>query len=321
MVPAKLKALIDKYCMGVTPTDGQLDEIMDMAFMLNADSAEVSAYIKKKISGPTKEEWEKDAEKRAKKAKEAAARRAEKAAEEKKKKEAEAKAIEELVRKVSGVDKLVPVDLGLSVKWATFNVGASTPWDHGDYFAWGETEPKDEYDWDSYEFSDECDNHASKSFARMSGNSDPAQEMSYYCTQSSQGDVDNQTRLEPEDDAATANLGSTWRFWEKNKWRMPTIDELDELKSKCEWIWADVKGHKGYVIVGKNKNAIFLPAAGYKDGTELCRFNEGARYWSSSLNTNLNYKALALNECIDSFCTIFWDNYRYLGFSVRAVQD
>ena len=98
------------------------------------------------------------------------------------------------------------VDLGLPsrIKWATCNVGATTPEEYGDYFAWGETEPKDNYDWSTYKWCNESNATMTK-----------------YCTDSSYGTVDNKTVLELEDDAAYVNWGGNWR--------MPTKAELDEL--------------------------------------------------------------------------------------------
>ena len=109
------------------------------------------------------------------------------------------------------------VDLGLpsGTLWATMNVGANSPEEYGDYFAWGETTPKDYYDWSTYQW---CMGSRS-SFTK-------------YCTDSSlgyNGFVDNKTELDPEDDAATANWGEMWR--------MPSDDQLYELKNVCIWQW------------------------------------------------------------------------------------
>lgn len=259
------------------------------------------------------------AELRAQKAKEEAARKAEE--EEKRRIEAKNDYLRRCVRWQDQTGKLFPVDLGLSVKWASFNVGASNLWDSGDYFAWGETVSKEEYDWDSYVLSRECENNSAEASPELSEKPGVSQEMKCYCTQPGQGDVDNQTRLGPKDDAAAANLGSKWRFWEKQKWRMPTIEEFEELKNKCQWNWISMHGRNGYIIVGKNESAIFLPATGYKEGTERSCYNKCARYWSSTLDIDNNYKAAELKECNDPLDTIESDSYRYLGLTIRAVQD
>jgi hypothetical protein len=130
------------------------------------------------------------------------------------------------------------VDLGLSVKWATCNVGATKPEEYGDYFAWGETTPKDAYDWSTYKW---C-------------NGGPSTQTKY-CTNSSYGTVDNKTTLDLSDDAACANWGGSWR--------MPTRAEQDELRNNCTWTWTTQNGVNGYKVTGTNGNSIFLPAAGY----------------------------------------------------------
>ena len=123
------------------------------------------------------------------------------------------------------------VDLGLSVKWATCNVGASSPEDYGDYFAWGETETKETYE--SY-----------NSLIRGFSISDLE----------SQGYIDSEGNLTPLHDAATANWGGNWR--------MPTKEEIEELEEECSWKWTTLNGIKGYKITGLNDNCIFLPAQG-----------------------------------------------------------
>ena len=152
------------------------------------------------------------------------------------------------------------VDLGLpsGIKWATFNIGATKPEEHGDYFAWGETQPKDEYDWNTYKWYDVNNNKLTK-----------------YCTNSNYGIVDNKIVLEAADDAATVNLG--------DKWRMPTMEELDELRTKCTWTWTTQNGASGRRVTGPNGNSIFLPVTGYYRVTSLIEPTIGI-YWSSSLD-------------------------------------
>ena len=153
------------------------------------------------------------------------------------------------------------VDLGLSVKWATCNVGASKPEEYGDHFAWGETKPKSYYRWHSYKWCrGDYDN------------------LTKYCTSSSYGTVDHETQLDLSDDAAHVNWGGSWR--------MPTDDELTELREKCTWTWTTQNGVKGYKVTSKtNGRSIFLPAAGYRNGRSL-RYAGSLGYWSSSLNTD-----------------------------------
>ena len=166
------------------------------------------------------------------------------------------------------------VDLGLpsGLKWATCNVGADAPEEYGDYFAWGETEPKSEYTWVKYKF-------------RVSGDSWDNVAFGKYNTESGRGTVDNKTVLELSDDAARANWGGSWR--------MPTYAEWEELRTKCTWSWTTQNGKNGSLVTGPNGNSIFLPAAGYRDdtgfmnpGSSLINPGSFGNYWSSSLNTD-----------------------------------
>ncbi|MDD6641134.1 MAG: hypothetical protein PUE55_00840 [Bacteroidales bacterium] len=153
------------------------------------------------------------------------------------------------------------VDLGLSVKWATCNMGATKPEEYGDYYAWGETEPKDYYDWSTYKW---CN--------------DDYGTLTKYCTSSEYGTVDNKTTLDPEDDAARANWGGSWR--------MPTDGEWAELLDECIWEWKNAyKGTTaGYLVTSKiNGNSIFLPAAGCRNDGDLEVAGYCGYYWSSSL--------------------------------------
>ena len=154
------------------------------------------------------------------------------------------------------------VDLGLSVKWATCNVGASKPEEYGDYFAWGETTTKSSYSWSTYKWCrGDYDN------------------LTKYCTSSIYGTVDNKEQLDISDDAARANWGGSWR--------MPTRDELIELREKCTWTWTTQNGVNGYKVTSKtNGRSIFLPAAGYRSGSSLYDAGSGGGYWSSSLRTD-----------------------------------
>ena len=154
------------------------------------------------------------------------------------------------------------VDLGLSVKWATCNVGASSPEEYGDYFAWGETEPKSIYDWSTYKYCNGSNLTLTK-----------------YNTNSSYGIVDNKTQLELSDDAAYMNWGGAWR--------MPTDAEMTELREQCTWKWTSQNGMNGYrVTSNSNGNSIFLPAAGYRYESSLRYAGSDGDYWSSSLDTD-----------------------------------
>ncbi|MBQ9363941.1 MAG: Ig domain-containing protein [Bacteroidaceae bacterium] len=184
------------------------------------------------------------------------------------------------------------VDLGLSVKWATMNIGASSPEDYGDYFAWGETEPKDTYNWSTYKW---CNGSSTT--------------LTKYCLSSDYGTVDKKTTLELEDDAAHANWGGTWR--------MPTSGEIEELRNKCRSTWTTHNGVNGCKVVSKiNGNSIFLPAAGYRSDDSLNDAGIWGYNWSSSLydySTNgwfLYFSSTHFSPGV---------NYRYSGRSVRPV--
>lgn len=191
------------------------------------------------------------------------------------------------------------VDLGLpsGLLWATCNVGASSPEDYGDYFAWGETEGdksgKTEFNWSTYK----CCN----------GSYDT---MTKYCTDSYFGTVDNKTVLELADDAARANWGGSWR--------MPTKEEQDELRNNCTWTWTTQNGVNGRKVTGPNGNSIFLPAAGFRSGSSLYYAGSYGYYWSSSLYTSCSVYAHILDFGSDSVNRI--DFYRYDGLSVRPVR-
>ncbi|MDO4949171.1 MAG: protein kinase [Bacteroidales bacterium] len=190
------------------------------------------------------------------------------------------------------------VDLGLSVKWATCNVGASSPDDYGWYFAWGETSPKGEYSWETLKY-------------RVSGDSYDNVKFSKYVVTGKYGTVDNRTRLELSDDAARQQWGGGWR--------MPTEAEFEELVDKCKWSWTTEGGHKGYRVTGPNGRSIFLPAAGYRYGSSLFFVGENGYYWSSSLNTSYSTNAYYLYFYFGNHIVI--NIHRSSGRSVRPVTE
>ena len=198
------------------------------------------------------------------------------------------------IKDFTTLDKIAieAVDLGLSVKWATCNVGASKPEDYGEYFAWGETTTKSTYDWSTYKWCNGSYDTQTK-----------------YCTDSSYGTVDNKTVLDKEDDAAAVNWGGAWR--------MPTKEEQDELRNNCTWTWITQNGVNGYTVTGPNGNSIFLPAAGYRDDSSLIGAGGYGIYWSSSLNTY--YTSDAWYVYFYSSSVYRYYDYRYYGHSVRPV--
>ena len=185
------------------------------------------------------------------------------------------------------------VDLGLSVKWAAYNVGATKPEEYGGYYAWGEIEEKEDYSWETYKW--------------CNGSYDT---MTKYCTNSNNGTVDNKTVLDPEDDVAHVKWGGDWR--------MPTKAEQDELRNNCTWAWATQNGVNGYKVTGPNGNSIFLPAAGYRYGTDVYDGGDYGRYWSGSLNSYYSFDAFNLYFYDYNFD---WNLYnRSFGRSVRPVS-
>ncbi len=184
------------------------------------------------------------------------------------------------------------VDLGLSVKWATMNIGAEKISDHGGYFAWGERSSKDDYTWSAYKHGSSADDLTKYSF------------------------TDNILRLKPEDDAAAVNWGGAWR--------MPTSSEWEELCNKCNctWEWTSIEETPGYRITSKKAGytdkCIFLPAAGYFRGHAIEGAEKSAYYWSSTRNEPFPDRALCL-YFIPNFIGIGNNGFRNGGFTIRPV--
>mgnify|MGYP001062291012 CR=1 FL=1 len=150
------------------------------------------------------------------------------------------------------------VDLGLSVKWASHNVGAASPEQYGGYYAWGETEEKTVYSEDSY---------------------------AYYKSGTGYVPIGDNISGTPYD-VARVKWGGVWR--------MPTLDEIKELINKCTWKWTTYKGVNGQLVTGPNGNSIFLPVAGVRWDEYL--YNEGSYggYWSGTLGSGSEYDAYYL---------------------------
>lgn len=192
------------------------------------------------------------------------------------------------------------VDLGLpsGLLWATCNVGASKPEEYGDYFAWGETEPKSDCSWSTYKWGSE-DNQLTK-----------------YCNDSEcgkDGFKDDKTTLDLADDAARANWGG--------QWRMPTKEDFDELLGNTSNQWVtnyNGTGVNGYVFTASNGNTLFLPAAGWRYDTSLNYAGSGGYYWSSSLNSDGPLGACRLY--FDSGLVRVDNDYRNEGRTVRPVR-
>lgn len=180
------------------------------------------------------------------------------------------------------------VDLGLKVKWATCNIGATRPEEYGDYIAWGEIEPKGEYTLFSY-----------------FDTANLGETYRYYHYQSGGHQI-----LEKDEDAAHER-------WGKN-WRLPSNKEQDELREKCTWKWTQLNGVGGYEVTGPNGNSIFLPAAGYRyDYQYNLEVGNVGVYWSRSLSYNHSGRAMVLD--FNPKGVSWQDRSRYLGCSIRPV--
>ena len=211
----------------------------------------------------------------------------------------------------------VAVDLGLSVKWASCNVGASSQLEYGDYFAWGETSPKTEYNYNSYKW-----------------NVGPTMFMTKYCADDEcgyNGFKDNNVTLDPEDDAAVVNWGGGWRT--------PTAAEWEELMEDCVWELGTLDGVYGARVSGKKSGYtdkwIFIPAAGvwhpsdgttkpqtvdYREATNMMAPGASGYYWSSSLREDYAVTAQHLNFFYFNKAYVTLPaNDRVFGMPVRPV--
>lgn len=199
------------------------------------------------------------------------------------------------------------VDLGLpsGIKWATCNIGASSPEDYGHHYAWGELLPKQKYSWKNYRF-------------RYGGTDEKSFVAAKYVLNPNNGDVDNLKVLSKEDDIATHLFGTHWKI--------PTQKDFQELIEHCEWVRTDNNGHHGYLITSKiNRNSIFLPANG-RFVDELLGADKVIFYWTSSLDVDLrdlSTKMAGEPEVLlggtSSYYFLPWS--RYEGGGIRPVYD
>ena len=180
------------------------------------------------------------------------------------------------------------IDLGLSVKWASFNLGASKPEESGNFYAWGEIEPKETYSWGTYKWCNGTENSINKYTEYVE---------------------DNDYNLEPGDDAAHVHLGE--------EWRIPSMKELRELKNNCIWTWTTQDGVNGYKVSSKvNENSIFLPAAGIHYKTSLLSPGDIGALWSSSYD----YEDPPYAGSLSFSSRLDWSYMeRFYGFSIRPV--
>lgn len=187
------------------------------------------------------------------------------------------------------------VNLGLSVLWATCNIGTEKPENYGDYYAWGETSYKLNYNWGSYKWSD----WAPSTLTKYNNNSD-------------YGTVDNKNVLEEEDDVAHTEWSGSWR--------MPTKGEFDELLQNCTCTWITQNGVNGFLMTSNKANftdrSIFLPAAGYRSGSRLLYEGASGGYWSSNGSSQIAYSFIFDSGGVDKYNS---QVDRCRGLSVRPV--
>lgn len=183
------------------------------------------------------------------------------------------------------------IDLGLSsgLFWADRNVGAKTVEEYGYYYAWGETESKDEFNWEKYNLCEGTANSLTK----------------YNAT-------DKKNLLDAKDDVAYIKL--------EGYWRMPTQTEFQELLNNCSWTWTTQNSITGYKITGPNGKTIFLPAAGYRENEDIYGRNSSGYYWTSSIYSSYT-QAYAYQFNSSSSSRKIGNNVRCYGFAVRPVYE
>ena len=178
------------------------------------------------------------------------------------------------------------IDLGLpsGLLWCEHNVGATTPYEHGLYFSWGNVTGHAEGS--GYDFSDAV--YAQTDGAALTGN----------------------IAVGNTYDMARHNMGAPWR--------LPTSGEFKELNDNCDSEWTDEDGVAGRRWTSRiNGNSIFFPASGFYSGTSLSSRGTSGNYWSSTFSSESNARYLHFNA---SSVNPQGNSYRRLGFTVRAVQ-
>jgi len=200
-------------------------------------------------------------------------------------------------------------DLGLSVKWATLNLGATKVNEYGLYYQWGDTKGYESIHRDGKSFSMK-DKDGKSSYAWYDATKDV---LTKYNTRDVDGSVDGKLQMEAGDDAAAAALGGTWRI--------PTAAEWEELldASNCTWTWGNDGRCSGfYVVSKKNGNSIFLPVSGYRENdARIIGLEEYGYYWSSTLVPEDSWCVRSMIISKDWYG--MESDYRYYGQSIRPV--
>lgn len=191
------------------------------------------------------------------------------------------------------------IDLGLpsGTLWATSNIGADSPNEYGDYYAWGETNTKNDYSWGTYKY---CDG--------------TVYSITKYCVDNSYGRVDYKIELEPEDDAATV-------LWGKD-WQMPSWEQMDELinGNYTTITHLERNGTFGRLITSRNNGkSIFIPGSGYRHGSSLHGIDSIGYYWTRTLGASYDGRAMFFQSEKIGEGTWTGGN-RLCGRSIRAVR-
>ena len=178
------------------------------------------------------------------------------------------------------------VDMGLSVKWASCNLGADVPQGSGDFYAWGETAVKADYSGDTYFWSANPVKYTERFILNR--------------------------QLDAEDDAAQVRL--------RDGWRMPTFTEMNELVQQCDWQWTTLEGVNGYRVTSRTTGgSIILPAAGYKEGQEVLLAGSAGRYWTATQHRYHAGCAMELFFSSDFHYAYFYRRLR--GYPIRPVCE
>ncbi len=186
------------------------------------------------------------------------------------------------------------IDLGLSVKWSSHNVGAPSPEGFGGYYAWGETEEKSDYSENTYKYVVDLDGDG------------------HYWDNSNNWINIGSNISGTQYDVAHVKWGGSWR--------MPTLDEIKELVNKCSWKWTTYNGVKGQLVTGPNGNSIFLPAAGYRYGASVYGVGDDGYCWSATQGeSDSDYACYLYFDGNGGRWFSYW--HRGRGHSVRPVSD
>ena len=179
------------------------------------------------------------------------------------------------------------VDLGLSIKWATMNIGANTSEEEGYYFSWGEVEAKNYFSWGTYKYCNGSETSLTK-----------------YCSDTYYGIVDNKMVLDSNDDAASVSWGGDWR--------MPTIDEIQELLTKCTWDRITQNGQDCWKVIGTNGNCLILPCTSMICNGDYYNTYRFGYYWTKNCDNTDAYALRLSNRTIETMD-------RYVGIPIRPV--